>query len=174
MSSYIQENHMNSNIITVNYPKCVLFETMIEKTTKWLKQEMNMNTVTHVYAHSAGCAIALALTKYFEFPNMILVSPYVAWTENQPKKSKKIKDILLVSTINDIKQRYVVDIRQYIRLSKSNIQVIIGSEEVLLEDNLAFCEENHITKITILEGYIHSLPMWLLKSNVNRLFKNIK
>jgi len=174
ISSYIKKYHPTSNIISLSYTRSINFDSIISSAKKKLENlKKFFPIITHVYSHSAGCSITVALTKYFSFPNIILISPYLSWNDKIKSNNKSKIDIILPQSVNHIKKLLKINIIKYLDLSNftnftnSNIIIFVGSNEVLFDDTLEFCKANKIDdkNINILDDKIHGFPMWLLESN---------
>ena len=171
----IEKFYPNANIVTIDYPKTTNFDLVVNN----VKNEIinKKYKVIHIYAHSAGCAIAVTLPKFIKIQNITLVSPYLAWTDKIISNKESQYDSINPSLVNIIKNKYNIEIKKYINkdiLKSCNIKIVVGKKEVLLQDTLAFCIDMNITNIVILKEKYHGIGSWSLNDVNNSLFnKNI-
>lgn len=155
----IEELYPNINIVTIDYPKTTNFDLVVNNVKNNIIEKKYR--VIHIYAHSAGCAIAVTLPKFIKVKNITLLSPYLAWTNNITTNNEY--DYINPSLVNTLKNKYNIEIKKYINkdiLKHCNIKIIVGKKEVLLKDTLAFCIDMEITNIIILKEKYHGARSW--------------
>ena len=157
----IEKLYPNTNIVTIDYPKITNFDLVINNVKNEIIEKKYK--VKHIYAHSAGCAIAITLPKFIKVKNMTLLSPYFAWTDKITSNQDSKYDYINPSLVNILKNKYNIDIKKYINqkiLKSCNIKIIVGKKEVLLKDTLAFCIDMNINNIVILKEKYHGIRSW--------------
>ncbi len=160
----VEELYPNANIVTIDYPKITNFDLVVNN----VKNEIinKKYKIQHIYAHSAGCAIAVTLPKFIKVKNMTLLSPFLVWTDKITSDQESEYDYINPKMANMLKNKYNIDIRKYINkeiLKDCNIKIIVGKKEVLLKDTLAFCIDMNITNIVILKEKYHGVRSWTIE-----------
>ena len=163
ISSRIKLKYPNANIITLDYLKNSHFDKIVIDAKKKLENITFVNPI-HLYAHSAGCALGLALSNYINFTTISFVSPFFSF--GPVKEISNNIDILNPTTINFISKKYNININKYIPNVKFpiNTRIIFGSKEIMKPNILKFSNLMGIQKIISLKNKIHGLPLWYFEN----------
>ena len=164
ISDNINLKYPNHQILYINTLKNVSFDLILnDLKNTWTQLEIKSINIVKIYAHSSGCGLILALSKYFRLPELILVSPFIGWNiQNIPKNH----DIILYPNIIQIIKEFKFNIRDYLNMNNINdIKFFVGGNEILLTDVQSFSQDNNIKDITIIPNKPHGLNMWILYSD---------
>jgi hypothetical protein len=154
----------NANIITLDYLRNEPFDNIVLDASNKINK-MQLVKPIHLYAHSAGCALGIALSNYIFFKSITFVSPFFSF--GKVKDISNNNDILKPNTINYISKKYKIDINKYVSNAKLpiNTKIIFGSKEVMKPNILLFSKIMGIQTVISLKNKIHGLPLWYFQDS---------